>query len=693
MCYISVPCAPSVSEPFHTHAAPPSLHPTHPSAMARTKQTARQSFGGNAPRKHLAEKAARKAPPRGHPVVLKGLETRWMIPDDLGVMEETWVPVHLYRGAMCRIVGQDQWSFTQHNFPLFVAYYPNERRALWAMYAAIPADEPNPVTVPHLVHWDAHGTSTAVELRQAGVASPTASRHFTINWQQLEPYPTLAGSGIVEVPSFDTPDATMYVFDQIWVMEETGQRETFNSVNQYSAIWRKEDISQLSGVDKPDVEGLPSFIGAAYEVDEWIYWQVLVADIDCCVAFKDVPERALNIRADAIYTPTKSMDIPRWKGHGVQALIEAGAPGPSSETGAGGEGGGRGGAAAGRREREDDGGDTEDSADEDAPGSKKRKVLEPRTESPAAAATTSTPATPPAAPRPSTSRRESPSPVQSPPPGTPPDEAREPSTPAPATPEPAPAANLPALTPALTPASTTPAPGLDVPSVSSAAPSPTAAARTRSPRTPAKKQTGSSKKGAKKAAKAASPAGTTSKFKQSKLKPAKTPKTPSKQATPEVTPKTKGGPSKALKTFSKHATPEGTPGPSKTKGGSGKAPGTPPPVAPPPSPPIPSPAPLPAVPRRQPTATRSPHSKSPAPRMAHSEGQVGPSSQPSPRPKAPSPKYPEIDSDEDCGTPTQPLEEALPEWPPAPAGGGRGNRGRGGGGKRASDPAPRPPYE
>jgi len=37
--------------------------PPHPSAMARTKQTARKSTGGKAPRKQLATKAARKTAP------------------------------------------------------------------------------------------------------------------------------------------------------------------------------------------------------------------------------------------------------------------------------------------------------------------------------------------------------------------------------------------------------------------------------------------------------------------------------------------------------------------------------------------------------------------------------------------------------------------------------------------------------
>lgn len=38
---------------------------TRASAMARTKQTARKSTGGKAPRKHLATKAARKTDPLG----------------------------------------------------------------------------------------------------------------------------------------------------------------------------------------------------------------------------------------------------------------------------------------------------------------------------------------------------------------------------------------------------------------------------------------------------------------------------------------------------------------------------------------------------------------------------------------------------------------------------------------------------
>uniref|UniRef100_A0A453IMD2 Uncharacterized protein n=2 Tax=Aegilops tauschii subsp. strangulata TaxID=200361 RepID=A0A453IMD2_AEGTS len=48
-----------------TVAAASSLpsHPTPPAPMARTKQTARKSTGGKAPRKQLATKAARKSAP------------------------------------------------------------------------------------------------------------------------------------------------------------------------------------------------------------------------------------------------------------------------------------------------------------------------------------------------------------------------------------------------------------------------------------------------------------------------------------------------------------------------------------------------------------------------------------------------------------------------------------------------------
>ncbi|POW16268.1 hypothetical protein PSTT_01417 [Puccinia striiformis] len=50
-----------------THQTPPPTQPTPPHllsiAMARTKQTARKSTGGKAPRKQLAAKAARKAAP------------------------------------------------------------------------------------------------------------------------------------------------------------------------------------------------------------------------------------------------------------------------------------------------------------------------------------------------------------------------------------------------------------------------------------------------------------------------------------------------------------------------------------------------------------------------------------------------------------------------------------------------------
>ncbi|CAI9549332.1 unnamed protein product [Staurois parvus] len=41
--------------------------------MARTKQTARKSTGGKAPRKQLATKAARKAPPPPHRALYRGL--------------------------------------------------------------------------------------------------------------------------------------------------------------------------------------------------------------------------------------------------------------------------------------------------------------------------------------------------------------------------------------------------------------------------------------------------------------------------------------------------------------------------------------------------------------------------------------------------------------------------------------------
>ena len=42
--------------------------------MARTKQTARKSTGGKAPRKHVASKAARKATPSGGGIKVRALE-------------------------------------------------------------------------------------------------------------------------------------------------------------------------------------------------------------------------------------------------------------------------------------------------------------------------------------------------------------------------------------------------------------------------------------------------------------------------------------------------------------------------------------------------------------------------------------------------------------------------------------------
>lgn len=51
---------------IHSRPPPPealfrSHQPTTPSSMARTKQTARKSTGGKAPRKQIATKAARKS--------------------------------------------------------------------------------------------------------------------------------------------------------------------------------------------------------------------------------------------------------------------------------------------------------------------------------------------------------------------------------------------------------------------------------------------------------------------------------------------------------------------------------------------------------------------------------------------------------------------------------------------------------
>jgi hypothetical protein len=46
--------------------------------MARTKQTARKSTGGKAPRKHVASKAARKATPSGGGIkVMSGLSNNF----------------------------------------------------------------------------------------------------------------------------------------------------------------------------------------------------------------------------------------------------------------------------------------------------------------------------------------------------------------------------------------------------------------------------------------------------------------------------------------------------------------------------------------------------------------------------------------------------------------------------------------
>ncbi len=59
------PLLPSVQTPQFSLCSPPPLNPlnTQAPSMARTKQTARKSTGGKAPRKQLATKAARKSAP------------------------------------------------------------------------------------------------------------------------------------------------------------------------------------------------------------------------------------------------------------------------------------------------------------------------------------------------------------------------------------------------------------------------------------------------------------------------------------------------------------------------------------------------------------------------------------------------------------------------------------------------------
>uniref|UniRef100_A0A453FZV4 Core Histone H2A/H2B/H3 domain-containing protein n=2 Tax=Aegilops tauschii subsp. strangulata TaxID=200361 RepID=A0A453FZV4_AEGTS len=57
---LSIPTPKSPKQTTTEAASPP---PPYPAAMARTKQTARKSTGGKAPRKQLATKAARKSAP------------------------------------------------------------------------------------------------------------------------------------------------------------------------------------------------------------------------------------------------------------------------------------------------------------------------------------------------------------------------------------------------------------------------------------------------------------------------------------------------------------------------------------------------------------------------------------------------------------------------------------------------------
>ena len=258
--------------------------------MARTKQTARKSAPPN-PRKHLAKKAARKEKP-GQAL---RLEAKWEETDDNGATTQKWCPLKLYKGVFATVqeVGHET-TYSQSQFPLLVAFYEKESLPMWAMFAVIPGERPNDKPLPHLVHWDANGAATAVQIRKT--VGEESSSAITFAWSSLQNW-TDHDLPPVSLMPLQCPPAENYNLTQDWVVDDPSDPVEYTG----GTVEKAEYNSALHAGLLKKVHGRPTFFGVGYsgEGAEGIWWQVLLADLNGSVSYHE--KDTLHMTGDCNY--------------------------------------------------------------------------------------------------------------------------------------------------------------------------------------------------------------------------------------------------------------------------------------------------------------------------------------------------------------------------------------------------------
>lgn len=263
--------------------------------MARTKQTARKAAPPN-PRKHLAKKAARKEKPGR----VLHLEAKWEETDENGATTKKWCPIKLYKGVHATVqeVGHGV-SYSQTQFPLLVAVYENEKLPMWAMFAVIPGEGPKDKPLPHLVHWDDNGAATAVEIRRT--VGEQSSSAITFAWSSLQNFTDHDLAPVSLVPQ-DCPLAEQYALTQDWVVHDPSDPVEYTGV----AVQKAEYNSSFQGPALRNVHGLPKVFGVSYpgQDADGIWWQVLLADLNCAVAYENKNKDKLHVTGDCNLVPS-----------------------------------------------------------------------------------------------------------------------------------------------------------------------------------------------------------------------------------------------------------------------------------------------------------------------------------------------------------------------------------------------------
>ena len=264
--------------------------------MARTKQTARRSVGGAEPRRHLAERAARREATgrmgqNRQPVVKTAVKghTIFEINDDskpAGTPKEIKkCPVEVYRAFVVEIklAGDVRDDFTVRNsrIPLLVTVYPEENnKARWSALVHLPTKD-DAEAMPHLIHWDNHGLATAVQFE--GDTFPA--------WERLSAFNEAfenAGQG----SCYAAKDA-MVTYMQVAIPQKWQESSTAGSTPKtYTGVVEREcELRPLFKKDMPvavNISGNPMLFGLVFREDkDTVWWEILMPAEDVAATFQD----------------------------------------------------------------------------------------------------------------------------------------------------------------------------------------------------------------------------------------------------------------------------------------------------------------------------------------------------------------------------------------------------------------------